>query len=326
MPQLRDSHPVSLTPRLQRSVVAGAVVLTFMAATAKHADAQKGGDLAKASARTAVERRAAIASDASIRFSGAISSLKIVGWDQDSLVVSGSVPKGWLFDGGIGSSAIGLSRGAKFYVQSPSEAYASGATLEIRVPNRARVWAKTGSATIEVSGVTGGLDLNVVGGSVTVSNAPRELNIESMDGKVVVLGGASWLRVKTATGDIYVRGGSEDAGLSSVSGTVRVADGRYERGKFETVTGDIVYQGDVGFKGTVDLSTHSGRIEIRLPPKPSVEFDGATVTGTIENRVTSSRPIVGREGRGMELGFSSGSGDTRMIVRSFKGNVELKPR
>jgi hypothetical protein len=319
---------VTLTRRLlHRSVLAAAVVLTSIAAIAKHADAQKGGgDPVKGAPRMPVERRAAIASDASIRISGAISSLKVIGWDRDSLVVSGSVPKGWVFDGGIASSLVGLSRGAKFYVQSPSEAYSAGATLEIRVPNRARVWAKTGSAEIEVSGVTGGLDLNIVGGSVTVSNAPRELNIESMDGDVHVLGGASWLRVKTATGNIDVRGGSEDAGLSSVSGTVRVADGRYERGKFETVTGDIVYQGDVGYKGTVDLSTHSGRVEIRLPPKPNVEFDGATVTGTIENRVTSSRPGVGREGRGMELGFSSGSGDTRMIVRSFKGNVELKPR
>jgi hypothetical protein len=28
----------------------------------------------------------------------------------------------------------------------------------------------------------------------------------------------------------------------------------------------------------------------------------------------------------MELGFSSGGGDTRIVVRSFKGNVALKPR
>jgi len=104
------------------------------------------------------------------------------------------------------------------------------------------------------------------------------------------------------------------------------ADGRYERGKFETVTGDIVYGGDVGFKGSVDLTTHSGRVELRLPPKPNVELDAATGTGTIGNAVTSSRPIAGREGRGMELGFSSGTGDTRVVIRSFKGNVELKPR
>lgn len=276
--------------------------------------------------RTTVERRASIAGDASIRFGGAISSLRIIGWDQDSLVVTGSVPKGWRFDGGIANPVGGLGRGAKFFVEAPGDNDQTGATLEVRVPARSRVWAKSGSGTIEVTGVTGGLDLNIVGGSVTVSSSPRELNIESMDGAVNVLAGAAWLRVKTATGDIDVRGGSEDAGLSTVSGTVRVSGGRYERGKFETVTGDVVYQGDVGYKGSLDLTTHSGRIELRLPPKPDLELDAATVTGTIENGVTSSRPIAGREGRGMELGFSSGLGNTRMVVRSFKGNVVLKPR
>ena len=277
-------------------------------------------------ARVPIERRAAIAPDASIRFGGAISSLRIIGWDRDSLVIIGSMPEGWRFDGGVGSPIGGLGRGAKFFFDAPGDGYPTGATLEVRVPTRSRVWAKSGSADIDVSGVTGGLDLNIVGGSVTVSSSPRELNIESMDGTVRIMAGAAWLRVKTATGDIDVRGGSEDAGLSTVSGTVRVGDGRYERGKFETVTGDVVYRGDVGYKGSLDMTTHSGRIELRLPPRPDLELDAATVTGTIENAVTSSRPIAGREGRGMELGFSSGAGNTRVVVRSFKGNVALKAR
>ena len=319
---------------MKRGLVGGTSVLRFvgvvlpvaflLAGSAAAAGAQKGGDPAKAP-RVAINRRAAITADASIRLAGAITSLKIIGWDRDSLAMTGSMPQGWRFDGGVASVA-NLHRGAKFYVEAPSDNYADGATLEVRVPTRARIWAKSGSAKIEVTGVTGGLDLNIVGGSVTVSSAPRELNIESMDGAVHVMAGAAWLRVKTATGDIDVRGGSEDAGLSTVSGTVRVGDGRYERGKFETVTGDVVYQGDVGYKGSLDVTTHSGRVEVRLPPRPNLELDAATVTGTIENAVTSSRPIPGREGRGMELGFSSGTGETRMVVRSFKGDVVLKPR
>jgi hypothetical protein len=308
-----------------RRIVSVLPMLVLTAWGATSAQAQKVVDPAK-TPRVPIERRASIAGDASIRFGGAISSLRIIGWDRDSLVITGSMPKGWRFDGGVGSPIGGLGRGAKFFFEAPGDGYPTGATLEVRVPTRARVWAKSGSADVEVSGVTGGLDLNIVGGSVTVSSSPRELNIESMDGTVRVMAGAAWLRVKTATGDIDVRGGSEDAGLSTVSGTVRVGDGRYERGKFETVTGDVVYQGDVGYKGSVDVTTHSGRIELRLPPKPDLDLDAATVTGTIENAVTSSRPIPGREGRGMELGFSSGAGNTRIVVRSFKGNVLLKPR
>ena len=310
---------------LSLSVFAIGVLLAPITAAAgqKLPDAKKGES---AVARVPIERRAAIAADASVRINGAFSSLKIVGWDRDSLALTGDMPVGLRFDGGVASSATGLSRGAKFYIDAGTDAYPSGAILVLRVPNRARVWAKSGSSNIEVSGVTGGLDLNIVGGSVTVSSTPRELNIESMDGNVRVMAGASWLRVKTATGDVEVRGGSEDVGLSTVSGTIRVADGRYERGKLETVTGDVDYAGDIGYKGSVDITTHSGRIDVRLPPKPNLELDAASITGTIENGVTSSRPVAGREGRGMELGFSSGTGDTHMVVRSFKGNIALKPR
>ena len=304
-------------------------VVCLLAAYPGIAAAQKDIDAKKASvtgARVPFERRAAIASDASIRISGAIKSLRIVGWERDSLVITGMIPPGWRFDGGVASAPIGLGRGAKFFVDAGPDVYPTGVSVEMRVPTRARVWAKSGTADIEVSGVTGGLDLNIVGGSVTVTSAPHELNIESMDGDVRVQAGAAWLRVKTATGNIDVRGGSEDAGLSTVSGTVRVNDGKYERGKLESVTGDIIYEADVGYKGALDITTHSGAIELRLPAKPSVELDAASVTGTIQNAVTSNRPIPGREGRGMELGFSSGSGDTRIVVRSFKGNVVLKPR
>ena len=141
-----------------------AVLLTVFAIVggAPAAGAQKVADPAKAP-RVPIERRAAIAADASIRFGGAISSLRIIGWDRDSLVITGSMPKGWRFDGGVGSPVGGLGRGAKFFFEAPGDGYPTGATLEVRVPTRARVWAKSGSADIDVSGVTGGLDLNIVG-------------------------------------------------------------------------------------------------------------------------------------------------------------------
>jgi DUF4097 and DUF4098 domain-containing protein YvlB len=277
--------------------------------------------------RQRIDRRFAVASDASIRLFGGFAKLRIIGWDRDSLVITGTMGRGWRLEGNAMSPGpLGPSRGAKFFIEGPAETDDPGAALEVRVPAKARVWAKSGSADIEVTGVTGGLDLNIVGGSVTVHSAPRELNIESMDGNVKVLSGASWLRVKTATGEIDVRGGAEDVGLSSVGGTVRLMAGKYERAKFETVTGDIVYEGEIGFNGSLDMTTHSGRVELRVPSRPDLELDATTVTGAIENTATDRRPITGREGRGMELAFSSGSGDTRVVVRSFKGNVVVRPR
>jgi DUF4097 and DUF4098 domain-containing protein YvlB len=210
------------------------------------------------------------------------------------------------------------------YLESASST--PGGKLELRVPAGARVWAKSGSANIDVTGVTGGLDLNIVGGRVKVSGNPHELNVESMDGNVTVDGAPSWLRAKTATGDIDVAGGSEDAVLTTVSGTIRIGAGAFDRAKIESVTGAVVFAGDLTRGATLDINTHSGGIELRLPRRSGAELDVASVTGTIENTLTGRAAIAGREGRGQEIGLTLGQGGARVYVRSFKGSIQLRPR
>jgi hypothetical protein len=276
-------------------------------------------------AQQKVVQRFAVTPTASIRVFGDVASLRIVGWDRDSVVVSGTLPAGARMDASRGGDSSRPSPGMKIYVEAPRGS-ATDARLELRVPARARVWAKSGSADVEVTGLTGGVDLNIIGGSVRVACSPAELQVESMDGSVTIEGSPVWLRAKTATGDIVMRGGSDDAALSTVSGAIRVGDGRFERAKFTSVTGPIVFAGDLARGATLDFDTHGGPIELRLAPGLDAEFDVATVTGVIENSLTPRRPIPGREGRGMELGFTSGTGRARVLVRSFKGNIHLRAR
>src|SRR5207247_341121 len=135
-----------------------------------------------------------------------------------------------------------------------------------------------------------------------------ELTIESMDGTVTVEGTPAWLRLKTASGDIVFSGGSEDAGLTTVSGTIRVPSGRFERARIESVTGAVDFAGDVARGGSIDIDTHSGAIDLRMPRKVAADFDIASVAGTIENGITKRPAVPGREGRGQEIGFTTSGG------------------
>src|SRR5687768_2968366 len=258
----------------------------------------------------------------SVRLGGALSNVRVIGWDRDSIALVGSLGAGSRIDGGA-LSPTGPVKGMKFFVEANDERALSGNKLELYVPKQARVWVKAGSAEIEATGVTGGLDLNIVGGSVRVNARPRELLVESMDGSVTIVGVADYARLKTATGDITVQGGAGDLLATTISGAVRVSDGTVERGRIETVTGAIFFAADFSRGGEARLDTHSGAIELRLARGAPVEVDAATVTGAIENGWTRARPIAGREGRGMELGISSGMSAARVSVRSFKGNVRL---
>ena len=275
---------------------------------------------ASAEAQQPVDMRRAVTATASVRVSGTFAELRIRGWTKDSVAITGTVPVDAHFGGGFLSPAGGASPGAKFFLESPT-GVPSG-VLELRVPVGARVWAKAGSATIDAEGVTGGLDLNVIGGSVHVTGSPHELTVEAMDGAITVDGAPPWARLKTASGDVTLGAGSEDAAVTTVSGNIRVA-GKYERLRLSSVTGPVAFNGDIVRGGALDIDTHSGTVDLRFTPKLSADVDIATMSGQIENAFNKRAPIAGREGRGEELAFMAGNGGARIYVRSFKGNVKL---
>lgn len=260
--------------------------------------------------------------DVSVRLGGALASVRVIAWQKDSLAITGALGAGSRMDGGP-ANVSGPVRGMKFFVEAADESAQRANRLELYVPRDARVWIKAGSADVDVQGVAGGLDLNIVGGSVRVTGKPRELLVESMDGSVTFSGSSDYARLKTATGDIVLAGQLQDATVTTVSGAIHVGEGTVERGRFESVTGPITFAAQLGRGGDVRFDAHSGAVELRLPRKTNVEIDAATVTGTIENAWSSTRPVAGREGRGMEIGISSGMGGARVSIRSFKGSIRL---
>jgi hypothetical protein len=266
----------------------------------------------------------AATSSVSVRLMAAVASVQVIGWEKDSVDVSGVIATGSRFQM-FGGTPSGATKGIKGYVELPNDHAVIEGKVVMRVPRDARVWLKTGSADIDVSGVTGGVDVNVVGGSITVHGNVRELRAESMDGNVVIDGVAEWARLKTATGDITLKGGT-DIGASTISGTIRASGADIERAKLEATTGAVFFASGLVRNASIELETHSGNVDIALPWKSDFEIEAATITGTIENRMTKLPPSPGREGRGMTLTTQGGSGGSRIVVRSFKGGIALRGR
>jgi len=279
-------------------------------------------------AQQKVDIRRPATPNVSVRLGGQIAALRIVAWAHDSIALVGAVGAGTRLDGGP-LNREGPVQGMKFFVEAASDATITGNKLELRVPRGARVWAKAGSADIEASGVEGGLDLNIIGGSIRVTGRSRELIVESMDGSVHVAGSTDYARVKTATGDITFTASGDDVSLSTVSGGIQVGEaersGTLTRVRVESVTGPLTFAGSLARGADARFDTHSGSIDLRLD-RSSVSVDAVTMTGRIENGLSKARPIAGREGRGMEVGISSGTSAASVTVRSFKGNVRLSPR
>lgn len=273
---------------------------------------------AEAFAQTSVDRRIPARPDAPVRIHNLVGSIRITGWARDTIAVTGSVATG-----GGRFYMGGGEAGAKLGVELPTGAAEKpGSHLEVRVPAGSRVWVKSASATIEVVGVTGGLDLSSVSGDITVRGPTREVRAESLDGDIRIGGPMVWARAKTAGGSVHLEGVVEDLGLSSVSGRLEVTGGPFDRGRFETVTGDIRYSAAPG-RGSLDLESHSGTIELRLPAGSPAELSVTSFSGTIENGLSPARPLAAGEG-GRELVFATGIGGADISIRSFKGAVLLR--
>jgi DUF4097 and DUF4098 domain-containing protein YvlB len=269
-------------------------------------------------AQKKVERKIPLGMEGALRIVNMVGSVVVHGWEKDTVLVRGTLGAGENFFMGGGYT------GAKMFVESVNDRDPKPAQLEVWVPARVRLWVKTATANIDVSGVNGGLDLYVVSGTIDVTGDPHELNAEAIDGDIHITGSPPWVRAKSASGTIAFQGASSDAAFSTVSGAVKVEGGVFERTKIETVTGNINFSGRLDRSGAFDFDTHSGTIDIAIPDKTAVSFSVVTIAGSITNNVSRNSPIPGRFGRGAELTMDASGGGAKVSVRTFKGPVILR--
>jgi len=270
------------------------------------------------SAQKKIERKQALGMEGAFRIHNMVGSVIVHGWNKDTVLVRATLGEGDELHMGGGYT------GAKMFIESSNERNPKPTRLEIWVPARIRLWVKTATANIDVTGVTGGLDLYVVSGTIDVTGSPRELNAEAIDGDIHVTGSPPWVRVKSATGAISFRGSSADAALSTVSGAIKIEGGLFERAKIETVTGNITFAGQLDRSGAFDFDTHAGTVDIAVPDKTNASFAVVTIAGKIDNRVSRTRALAGRFGRGQELTTETGAGGAKVNVRTFKGGVTIR--
>jgi len=281
----------------------------------------------QATAQTRTDERWPLDSGGSVRIMIPLGSVRVLGWDADSLAVSARLERR---AGGGRFYAAGDSHVRKLGIDG---AVGTGADIEVRVPRGATVWVKSATASIEVEGLDGTLDLSSQGGSIRVLGTPQDVTAETMDGSVELAGGTARARVKTVSGDILLRGASQDLGASTLSGRIVVRAAGWQRGgtgvqrgKFESVTGDIRFEGELGRGGGVEVESQSGTIEVHVPASTVADFDLLTIGGTITNHLGDAQPKPRAAGTGQELRFATGTGGAQVTVRSFKGAIVLGPK
>lgn len=276
------------------------------------------GQAAPGIAQQAVTRGWPLNADGALKIYNDVGSIRVIGWDRDSVAVSGTIANGGSMFGG------GDRTGVKFGIEGKGSKNLTASDLVVHVPARARVWIRSASATIDVSAYAGPLDVGSVSGNVKIQGTPTEVRAESMNGNLDVTGSPAYLRLKSATGAITWNGSSDDVGITTVSGRMIVNAGSVQRGRFESIDGEVRYSGTVGANGSIAVDTHSGNVLLAFTKGTSVQLDvsarGCELFGVLQGQERVVKVPLPPKGFFKSLG-KPGVMSPSFTVRTYKGYV-----
>ncbi len=252
--------------------------------------------------------------DGVVKIWNSAGSVRVIGWDKDTVSVTGTAPAGSFYGGGART-------GVKLGVESAS----AGATdaksdIVVRLPARARISVRSTVADVEVTAFAGQVDANTIGGRLTIQGTPTEIRAETMNGDLEVTASPAYLRLKTATGRVKWTGGSEDVLISTISGQLTISGGPVNRGRFESLDGNIRFESAVAMRGAIEFDTHSGSVDLVLPKSSNAELSVSALSGNLLGKPFKRGDRAGTAIESATVG-SRGFSGTAISVRSFKGRV-----
>lgn len=176
------------------------------------------------------------------------------------------------------------------------------ARVAVIVPEDTGVTARTVSAGVFVSGVSGESSIITVSGRITASG----------------LAGAPSLR--TVSGDIEAEGVTGEVDAATVSGEIAMTAADVSAVRARTVSGDITL--NLNRPSAVDATTVSGDATFGIAPDGTFEVDAASVSG----RLDTTFPHDGLRAERRRLRGRVGEGGPRLAVRTTSGNVAILRR
>jgi hypothetical protein len=260
-----------------------------------------------------IDRHYALNPDGVVRIFNLIGSIKVIGWDRDSVTMTGTAAAG------LGVFGGGPREGVKLMVNGDQTSPAQSADLVVHVPARARITVKTASADVDVSAVDGEVQVDAATGRIRIQGTPHGVEATTMSGDLEVNASPAYLRARTATGRITWTGSSEDAGIVTVSGRIDINGGTVTRGRFESIDGDIRFTGGVTKSAEVVFDTHSGDVVLVLAKDTDAQIEADAPASDLFGK--RFKRAIGARGASYAQAGKTGPASPTITVRSFKGRV-----
>jgi DUF4097 and DUF4098 domain-containing protein YvlB len=241
-------------------------------------------------------------------------------WSRDQVRVRATSERSELrLEGSSTNLSLGLRSGSS----------RSGETrFELSVPVGVRVRANTTSGDITIRGSKNDVEARTQRGDIVVEDVGRT-ELTAFSGDVEASGIAGDLRINVLSGDVRIRQVTGEIDVKTVSGEIDLRDARSKYVRIGSTSGDIIFDGTIDPAGRYELQTHSGDVELRLPPNIGAVLVLSTYSGSIESDfpLTLDPRSQGEAGsHGKQFTFTLGRGGPRITAESFSGDINIRSR
>lgn len=281
---------------------------------------------AAALAGTPIDQTRTVTADATVKIENVKGAVHVTAWDHNQVHVTGNL--------GEGSKGLEIEQDGKtltIKVRGPEhkgwfnwhgDSNMEPTTLNVQVPLSVSLSLNVVSADADVRGLSGGtIEANGVSGDIRIEADSPSVTVDTVSSTVTLGGRMSAVSVQTVSGDIVAPQLGEEADLQTVSGDMRLHGGPYSNVALNTVSGDITSTGGMKAGGRYQVDSLSGDVDMQLPGTLSARVRVTTFSGSIHSDY--GKVVEKRHGPGSTLDSTVGSGDGRIEIRTFSGDVRL---
>lgn len=282
-----------------------------------------------------VNERGAMPADGRVTIENLAGSVKVVGWDQAEISVTGTL--------GQDVERLDFSAGARSQVEviykerhgrkgdrmrdllggGDGGGEDDGADLTVQVPRGCQLHVEVVAADVDVSGVSGEIEVTSIAGNVDVRGACRELAVECVSGNVEIDGAGLVTEVSTVSGNLRVRCDDADLEVETVTGEATVDCASLRSLEASTVNGTIAMSGRPAPGAVIEAESVNGNLTFAVPGDVSAAFEVSTFNGGIENAFGQKPERTDRYVPGEELRFTNGGGEADVKLNTLNGRIRI---
>ncbi|WP_243039129.1 DUF4097 family beta strand repeat-containing protein [Dyella sedimenti] len=254
-------------------------------------------------------------------------AVTVTAWDRNQVQVGGRLGDGarpLAIEGSDSDMTIKVQPlGKSGWFNWNSDTAMGSTTLDVRVPKGASLDVDVVSAPLSIDGIVGGtIKANTVSGKARVNARSPQIDVDSVSGSIELAGSADKVALQTVSGDILAPSVGGEAELQTVSGRIRVSGGPWHKLSLSTVSGDVQLAGGLAPGGSFSVDSMSGDVQVQVPSDLSAIIHASTFSGDLRSDFgTVKKP---EHGPGSELQATAGSGDGKMNVETFSGDLRIR--